>query len=130
MPLERDRVYVIPPQAYLSVREGMLRLSQPQAPHGARLPFDFFLSSLADGYGEAGLFPSGYDWSGIRDSSDMSKILMAETAMRILAPYTKTLTAIGLPAALVADLTDKPTVDEPVGIFDEVVVTPRRKKAN
>ena len=87
--------------------------------------------SLADGYGEAGLFPSGYDWSGIRDSSDMSKILMAELAQRILAPYTKTLTAIGLPAALVADLTDKPTVDEPVGMFDEVVVTPRRKrKAN
>ena len=51
-PLERNCVYVIPPQAYLSVRGGGLRLTQPQAPHGARLPFDFFLSSLADAFGE------------------------------------------------------------------------------
>ena len=37
MPFERNCVYVIPPQAYLSLRDGMLRISQPQAPHGARL---------------------------------------------------------------------------------------------
>jgi two-component system CheB/CheR fusion protein len=30
MPLERNCVYVIPPQAYLSVRDGVLRLTQPQ----------------------------------------------------------------------------------------------------
>ena len=29
MPLERDHVYVIPPGAYLSIRDGALRLSQP-----------------------------------------------------------------------------------------------------
>jgi two-component system CheB/CheR fusion protein len=39
MPLERDGVYVIPPQAYLSVRDGMLRISQTETRHGARLPF-------------------------------------------------------------------------------------------
>lgn len=27
---------------------------------------------LADGYGEPGFFPGGYDWSGIRDSSQES----------------------------------------------------------
>jgi two-component system CheB/CheR fusion protein len=52
MPLERNCVYVIAPHAYLSVRDGMLRLTQPQAPHGARLPFDFFLNSLADAFDE------------------------------------------------------------------------------
>jgi two-component system, chemotaxis family, CheB/CheR fusion protein len=52
MPLERDHVYVIPPQAYLSVSGEVLRLSAPQAPHGARLPLDFFLNSLAEAYGE------------------------------------------------------------------------------
>jgi two-component system CheB/CheR fusion protein len=52
MTLERNCVYVIPPHAYLSARDGMLRLSQPQVPHGARMPFDVFLNSLGDAYGE------------------------------------------------------------------------------
>ena len=48
MKIERERVYVIPPGVYLSVDEkGALRLSEPQARHGARLPFDFLLNSLA-----------------------------------------------------------------------------------
>ncbi len=48
MPLEPDHLYVIPPATYLSIGDGALRLSQPQAPHGARLPFDFLLHSLAE----------------------------------------------------------------------------------
>ena len=51
MPIERDHLYVIPPGTYLSVGGGALRLSEPQARHGARLPFDFLLHSLADEYG-------------------------------------------------------------------------------
>ena len=51
MPIERDHVYVIPPGAYLSVNHGALHLSQPQARHGARLPFDFLLHSLAGEFG-------------------------------------------------------------------------------
>ena len=49
MPIERDHLYVIPPGTYLSVGDGALHLSQPQARHGARLPFDFLLHSLARG---------------------------------------------------------------------------------
>jgi two-component system CheB/CheR fusion protein len=48
MPIERDHLYVIPPGAYLSVGSGALHLSQPRARHGARLPFDFLLRSLAE----------------------------------------------------------------------------------
>ncbi|WP_026595993.1 chemotaxis protein CheB [Methyloferula stellata] len=48
MPIEREHLYVIPPGTYLSVGNGTLRLSQPQAHHGARLPFDFLLNSLAE----------------------------------------------------------------------------------
>ncbi|MFY9968563.1 MAG: chemotaxis protein CheB, partial [Roseiarcus sp.] len=52
MRIERERVYVIPPGVYLSVDEkGSLRLSKPQARHGARLPFDFLLNSLARHHG-------------------------------------------------------------------------------
>ena len=52
MPIEPEHVYVIPPGTYLSIRAGALRLSQPRERHGARLPFDFFLHSLADELGE------------------------------------------------------------------------------
>jgi len=52
MPLERDHVYVIPPRSYLSIGEGALHLSTPRERHGARLPFDFFLHSLAKECGE------------------------------------------------------------------------------
>ena len=51
MVVESDHLYVIPPGAYLSVSAGALRLTQPQARHGARLPFDYLLRSLADAYG-------------------------------------------------------------------------------
>ncbi len=47
MLLEREHFYIIPPGRYLSVDGGALHLSQPQARHGARLPFDFLLQSLA-----------------------------------------------------------------------------------
>jgi two-component system CheB/CheR fusion protein len=52
MAIERERVYVIPPGVYLSVgNHENIRLSKPQARHGARLPFDFLLNSLASEYG-------------------------------------------------------------------------------
>ena len=51
MRIERDHLYVIPPGAYLSVAEGALHLVAPKARHGARLPFDFLLHSLAEDYG-------------------------------------------------------------------------------
>jgi two-component system, chemotaxis family, CheB/CheR fusion protein len=47
MPIERGNVYVIPPGSYLSIRGDVLHLSEPSERHGARLPFDFFLRSLA-----------------------------------------------------------------------------------
>ena len=50
--LEPDHLYVIPPGTYLSVGSGALHLSEPLARHGARLPFDFLLHSLAEEYGE------------------------------------------------------------------------------
>ena len=50
--LEPDRVYLIPPGVSLAIRDGLLRLSKPVERHGARLPFDFFLGSLAEAGGE------------------------------------------------------------------------------
>ena len=67
MPIECDHVYVIPPGVYLSIRGGAFRLTQPRERHGARMPFDFFLRSLAEDCGEravcAVLSGSGADGS-------------------------------------------------------------------
>ena len=52
MTIEREHLYLIPPGHYLSIRAGALRLSEPAERHGARLPFDFFLRSLAEEFGE------------------------------------------------------------------------------
>ncbi|BDG70466.1 chemotaxis protein CheB [Roseomonas fluvialis] len=51
MRIERDHLYLIPPGTYLSVGDGTLHLLPPQARHGARLPFDFLLHSLATEFG-------------------------------------------------------------------------------
>ncbi|MDR3498781.1 MAG: chemotaxis protein CheB [Parvibaculum sp.] len=51
MRIERNNFYVIPPGAYLAVAGGALHLSQPKARHGARMPFDFLLQSMADDCG-------------------------------------------------------------------------------
>ena len=48
MRVEREHFYVIPPGTYLSLSGSIFHVSQPQARHGARLPFDFLLHSLAE----------------------------------------------------------------------------------
>ncbi len=55
MAIEREHLYVIPPGTYLSVANGMLHVSAPQARHGARLPFDFLLHSLAADLGASAI---------------------------------------------------------------------------
>ena len=51
MVIEPSHLYVIPPGTYLSVAKGYLHVSPPQARHGARLPFDYLLQTLALDYG-------------------------------------------------------------------------------
>jgi two-component system, chemotaxis family, CheB/CheR fusion protein len=52
MRVEPNSAYTIPPGVYLSMRDGALSVSTPSERHGARLPFDFLLRSLADEVGE------------------------------------------------------------------------------
>ncbi len=46
--LEANRVYVIPPNQYLAIRNGVLYLAKPVMQHGIRMPIDFFFRSLAE----------------------------------------------------------------------------------
>ncbi len=47
-PIAPDHVYVIPPNRFLSIKDGILHLSPPAERRGMRLPIDFFLRSLAE----------------------------------------------------------------------------------
>jgi len=79
MPIQPDCVYVIPPGAYLSIGEGLLRLTNPSERRGARMPFDFFLRSLAQDCGARAvgvvLSGTGGDGSGgllaVRDNGGL-----------------------------------------------------------
>lgn len=51
MEISPGQIHVIPPGTYLSASSHHLHLSVPQARHGARLPFDYLLLSLARDYG-------------------------------------------------------------------------------
>lgn len=46
--LQVDRVYVIPPGQSLSIKNGVLHLSNPEEPRGHRAPIDLFFRSLAE----------------------------------------------------------------------------------
>jgi len=83
MPIEREHLYVIPPGTYLSVGDGALHLSQPQARHGARLPFDFLLHSMAEAYGPRAicviLSGTGADGSlGLKSVKETSGLVIAQ----------------------------------------------------
>ncbi|WP_425259356.1 chemotaxis protein CheB [Rubrivivax sp. RP6-9] len=51
-PMAADTVYVIPPDAELTVLGGALHLAKPEEPRGQRLPIDVLFSSLARELGE------------------------------------------------------------------------------
>lgn len=78
-----DHIYIIAPGSYLSVREGAFSITRPHERHGARMPFDFFLKSLAKDYGPraicAVLSGTGNDGSeGIQTIHDNGGFVLAQ----------------------------------------------------
>lgn len=65
-PVQPNCIYVIPPNRYLSIRGGMLRLSEPAKEHGTRMSIDVFARSLAEDLRERAIFVlfSGADSDG------------------------------------------------------------------
>ncbi|MGQ9425196.1 chemotaxis protein CheB [Gilvimarinus sp. F26214L] len=69
MPVERNQVYMIPPDSIMSISDGHLHISRPQATrHGLQLPVDEFFISLADDASEraVGVILSGTGSDGTR----------------------------------------------------------------
>jgi two-component system CheB/CheR fusion protein len=81
--IEPEHLYVIPPGSYLSISDGALHLSPPQAAHGARMPFDFLLHSMASQVGARSvcviLSGTGADGSlGLRAVKDKAGWVIAQ----------------------------------------------------
>jgi two-component system CheB/CheR fusion protein len=49
--VEPDHVYVIPPTKHLAMKDGEIRLIEPETIRGKRVPIDLFFRSLADAHG-------------------------------------------------------------------------------
>lgn len=83
MIIEPDHLYVIPPGAYLSVSHSALNVVPPNARHGARLPFDFLLHTLAEDCGTRAvcviLSGTGTDGSlGLKSIKDRAGLVIAQ----------------------------------------------------
>ncbi|MCX6305943.1 MAG: PAS domain-containing protein [Bacteroidetes bacterium] len=83
MAVKANCVYVIPPNASMSIFKGMLHLFEPTEARGLRLPIDFFLRSLADDRQErsVGIILSGMgsDGSiGLRAIKERNGIVMVQ----------------------------------------------------
>ena len=50
--VEPNHVYVIPPQKYLIMSDGIIRLTEPERLHGHPTSIDLFFRTLADTYGK------------------------------------------------------------------------------
>lgn len=83
MRIERGHIYTMPPGAYLSVRGDALQVSKPGGKQGVRLPFDFFLRSMAQAFGERAvcvvLSGAGTDGSvGLRAIKEHNGLVVAQ----------------------------------------------------
>jgi two-component system CheB/CheR fusion protein len=82
--VERDHVYVIPPNRDMTVLHGVLHLFVPASPRGQRLPIDLFLRTLAEDRRERSvaiiLSGMGTDGTlGVRAIKEAAGLVLAQT---------------------------------------------------
>jgi two-component system CheB/CheR fusion protein len=99
MRLEREHVYVIPPGTYLAIHDGAFQLSKPRERHGARMPFDFFLHSLAEECGERAICVV---LSGTGGDGSIGLKAIKEKAGLVIAQYPDEAGYDGMPRSAIA----------------------------
>lgn len=140
-----DHLYIIPPGSYLAVSGGTLRLSSPGARHGARLPFDFLLHSLASEC--AGrtigviLSGTGADGSlGLKALHDVGGFTIAQAPQEaeydgmpqaaIAAGAIDQILPVGEIAAALADPARRPPAGQPAASCLPAIIDLLRQSAN
>lgn len=83
MQVQANHIYVIPPNADLSILHGKLHLLEPSAPRGLRMPIDFFFRQLAEDQRETaiGIVLSGMGsdgTQGLKAIKENSGLIMAQ----------------------------------------------------
>jgi two-component system CheB/CheR fusion protein len=83
MRIKPDCIYIIPRSKNMGILNGTLQLTEPDQPHGLRLPIDFFFRSLAgeQGAGAIGIILSGTGTDGtigLRDIKAESGIVIVQ----------------------------------------------------
>jgi two-component system, chemotaxis family, CheB/CheR fusion protein len=83
MKVQPNCIYVIPPNKHLSIREGILELSEPSVSGSVRMPIDFFFKHLAEDRGEksiciifSGMGTDGT--SGLKEVKDKLGMVMVQ----------------------------------------------------
>lgn len=100
--VERDHIYVIPPNAQLTIEGGFLRVGRPKEIHGLRAPIDTFFNSLAHDQGPLaiGIILSGAGSDGaiglraIKEQGGLTIAQATETAQFDSMPKSAILTGL------------------------------------
>ena len=98
--VQADHVYVIPPNKYMSISNGVLRLTPPVERHAMRMPIDFFFRSLAQDQQERaiGIILSG---TGTDGTLGLKEIKMV--GGMAIAQNPKTIQHGGMPQSAIAN---------------------------
>jgi two-component system CheB/CheR fusion protein len=99
MRVEPDCAYIIPPNHDMALFSGSLRLLEPSAPHGLRLPIDFFFRSLAQDQHERAIC---IVLSGTGDDGTLGAREIKGEGGLVIAQAPKTAAFEGMPRSLIA----------------------------
>ncbi len=104
VPLECNRVYIIPPNKYLTLQKGVLRLTKPVERRGLRMPIDYFFRSLADDQQEKAI---GIILSGTGTDGTLGMKFIKEQGGMVMVQAPNTAQYDGMPcSAIVTNLVD------------------------
>ena len=96
--VQRNCVYVIPPNKDMSILHGILHLLTPASPRGLRLPIDFFLRSLAQDQHERSI---GVILSGMGSDGTLGLRAIKEKAGVVLVQDPATAKFNGMPRSAI-----------------------------
>jgi chemotaxis methyl-accepting protein methylase len=121
--VQKNHIYVIPPNKDLSILHGVLHLLEPTAPRGLRLPIDFFLRSLALDQRERSI---GVILSGMGSDGTLGLRAIKEKGGLVLVQDPKTAKCKSMPdSAIEAGLAD---IVAPVGEIPGKIITWLQRK--